>query len=237
MKKSKSSKANQKIKSKTSDAVAAASAGVIAQIEDIDARMKILTVSTRLFAEHGLHGISVREIAKASGLNLSLISYYFGGKEGLYKAVMENYANQVLNNLSHMFEIHADKLDKKIFIENMREFIRKFILLRKKSPDIAIILYRERLSGLPFARDVYENTFSRIGTSIVELLRVAQKKKIVKAEICPHDFILFLSEAILGYVNAHECKTNFMKHCINLEKDEEKLIDQLMMVFLQGVLI
>lgn len=231
MKKSKSSKSNQKLSSNSSEM----SSGM--QLVDTDARMKILAVSNRLFAEHGLHGISVRDIAKASGLNLSLISYYFGGKEGLYKAVMENYANQALKNLSHMFEIQADKLDKKIFIENIREFIRKFILMRKNGSDISIILYRERLSGLPFAREVYENTFSRIGSSVVELLRAAQKKKIVKAEICPHDFILFLSEAILGYLNAHDCKTNFMKHCINIEKDEEKLIDQLMMIFLQGVLI
>ncbi len=45
--------------------------------------------ATRLFSRHGLHGVSVRSIASDAGVNLSLISQYFGGKEPLYNCCME----------------------------------------------------------------------------------------------------------------------------------------------------
>jgi TetR/AcrR family transcriptional regulator, regulator of cefoperazone and chloramphenicol sensitivity len=50
------------------------------------ARQRILGVALRLFAENGFKKTSVREIAKQSHANIASISYYFGDKEGLYKA-------------------------------------------------------------------------------------------------------------------------------------------------------
>ena len=54
-----------------------------------DSRFQLLTVATPLFARKGLHGVSVRELARSAGVNLAMISYHFGGKEGLYAAVVE----------------------------------------------------------------------------------------------------------------------------------------------------
>ena len=49
---------------------------------------QLLVAATPLFAARGLHGTRVRDIARASGINPSMISYHFGGKEGLYRAVL-----------------------------------------------------------------------------------------------------------------------------------------------------
>ena len=54
-----------------------------------DSRFQLLTVATPLFARKGLHGVSVRELARSAGVNLAMISYHFGGKDGLYAAVVE----------------------------------------------------------------------------------------------------------------------------------------------------
>jgi len=58
-------------------------------MEQQDCRRKLIAASTPLFARKGLHGVNVRTLAKAAGVNLSMISYYFGGKSGLYAAVLE----------------------------------------------------------------------------------------------------------------------------------------------------
>ena len=55
----------------------------------LDSRSRILAAATPLFARHGLNGVSVREVASAAGVNLSMISYYFGGKEGLYASILK----------------------------------------------------------------------------------------------------------------------------------------------------
>ena len=54
-----------------------------------DTRTKLIETATPLFADNGLAGVSVRELAQAAGANVAAVSYHFGGKEGLYHAVLE----------------------------------------------------------------------------------------------------------------------------------------------------
>ncbi len=48
----------------------------------------ILQVAETLFAENGFHATSVRTIAKEAGVNVAMISYYFGSKEKLLDALL-----------------------------------------------------------------------------------------------------------------------------------------------------
>ena len=52
-----------------------------------EARNRLLDAALALFAEKGFAKTSTREIAQAAQVNIASISYYFGDKEGLYKAV------------------------------------------------------------------------------------------------------------------------------------------------------
>jgi AcrR family transcriptional regulator len=52
-------------------------------------RERLLEAAQEEFAEKGFAGARVESIAGRAGLNKQLISHHFGGKEGLYRAVME----------------------------------------------------------------------------------------------------------------------------------------------------
>ncbi len=67
----------------------------IEQALDATAKERLLRTSTKLFAAKGYDRVSVRELAKASKCNLSMISYYFGGKEKLYLEVFNGFFNRV----------------------------------------------------------------------------------------------------------------------------------------------
>ncbi len=54
-----------------------------------DARARLLQAGLRLFAAQGFAKTSTRELAEAASVNVASISYYFGDKAGLYKAVFE----------------------------------------------------------------------------------------------------------------------------------------------------
>lgn len=57
---------------------------------DTDAtRRNILDVATREFADKGLAGARIDEIAEKTNSSKRMIYYYFGGKEQLYRAVLE----------------------------------------------------------------------------------------------------------------------------------------------------
>lgn len=52
------------------------------------ARQDMVIAAERLFAERGLHGVSMREVvAAADQRNNSAIQYHFGGRDGLVRAV------------------------------------------------------------------------------------------------------------------------------------------------------
>jgi AcrR family transcriptional regulator len=52
-----------------------------------EARSRLLDAALTLFAEKGFAKTSTREIAQAAQVNIASISYYFGDKAGLYRAV------------------------------------------------------------------------------------------------------------------------------------------------------
>jgi AcrR family transcriptional regulator len=56
------------------------------QIPPLQPRANILITALKLFAAQGLVRTTVRQIAKEASVNVSAISYYFGDKNGLYRA-------------------------------------------------------------------------------------------------------------------------------------------------------
>ena len=57
--------------------------------EALETRDNILIVATREFADKGLAGARIDEIAEKTQSSKRMIYYYFGGKDELYRAVLE----------------------------------------------------------------------------------------------------------------------------------------------------
>ncbi len=49
---------------------------------------RLLAAATELFARHGFHGTSIRDIAERAGANVAAGHYHYGSKEGLYLEVL-----------------------------------------------------------------------------------------------------------------------------------------------------
>ncbi len=58
-------------------------------------REDLLHAGLLLFGEYGLNGVSTRMLAAEAKANIASIPYHFGGKEGLYKAVVQHIADQI----------------------------------------------------------------------------------------------------------------------------------------------
>ncbi|RYY72094.1 MAG: TetR/AcrR family transcriptional regulator [Chitinophagaceae bacterium] len=57
------------------------------EMEYGDKQMQIMEAAEELFAENGFNGTSVRDISEKAGVNLAMISYYFGSKDKLLEAI------------------------------------------------------------------------------------------------------------------------------------------------------
>ena len=56
--------------------------------QDQETRARVLNAAARLFAERGFAKVTVRDICKKARANVAAVNYHFGGKDGLYEAVM-----------------------------------------------------------------------------------------------------------------------------------------------------
>ena len=142
-------------------------------------RAELLAVATRVFAEDGYSGARVDEIAEQTRTTKRMIYYYFGGKEGLYLAALENAyrgireAEQALDvsdldpvdairelaQLTYDHHVGHPEFIRLVSIENIHqgEFIQRIDALREVvAPAVGVlegVLERGRAAG-EFRSDV-----------------------------------------------------------------------------------
>ena len=102
-------------------------------------REQLLDVGRRLFAERGLDGTSIEEIAAQAGVSKPVVYEHFGGKEGLYAVVVDREVDRFLgmatsllggNDTMEKFEVAAVTLLR--YIEDNSDGFR--ILVRDSNP-------------------------------------------------------------------------------------------------------
>ena len=76
--------------------------------DKIDKKDHILDVAEKVFSDQGYDGASTRAISGEAGVNMAMLNYYFGSKEGLFLAVFNRKINsfkdllQDLGNDEHL---------------------------------------------------------------------------------------------------------------------------------------
>ncbi len=83
----------------------------------IEKREHILITAEALFAEKGFEGTSVRELCAKAGVNVAMVSYYFGSKEQLMEALIEfrsGFMREKLDEIRQMDISASQKIEKTI---------------------------------------------------------------------------------------------------------------------------
>ncbi|HEY2288396.1 MAG TPA: TetR/AcrR family transcriptional regulator [Streptosporangiaceae bacterium] len=102
-------------------------------------REQLLDIGRRLFAERGLDGTSIEEIAARAGVSKPVVYEHFGGKEGLYAVVVDREVGRFLDMATRVlagddtmpkFEVAAVSLLR--YIEDNADGFR--ILVRDSNP-------------------------------------------------------------------------------------------------------
>jgi AcrR family transcriptional regulator len=91
--------------------------------EKTDTAARIMQTAEKLFAKKGFECVSIRELAAECGVNISLISYHFGGKEQLLEKIIETRVNSLLVGMRSLVEQDIQckaTLLKKVFKQNIK---------------------------------------------------------------------------------------------------------------------
>ncbi len=171
-------------------------------------RAQILDAATAEFAAHGYAGARISAIASRAGVNQQLISYYFDGKEGLYRAMSDHWAER-------QSELAPPGTP-------IPEQVRRFALEVLDNPGGARLM---AWSGLEFTRpdtDPDQDTRAARLQSGVDELRALQEAGRLPAEVDPACLLVILMAAgmattTLPHVIAGLCRVDpgspeFVRH-------------------------
>lgn len=103
------------------------------------ARANILAVATDEFSKKGLSGSRVDEIAERTHTVKRMIYYYFGSKEGLYRAVLER-AYEAIRSLEASLDLDALPPD-----QALRELVRTTFDYHNKHPEFVRLVMNENI--------------------------------------------------------------------------------------------
>jgi len=106
-----------------------------------DSRARLLAAARAEFAARGFAGASVDRIAARARLTKAMIYYHFQGKEGLYRAVLQEVFAAVGERTRHLRESTAAPADR------LREFVAAFAGELIARPDFPHVMFREALES------------------------------------------------------------------------------------------
>lgn len=193
---------------------------------DNDCRTNLIETATPLFAEKGFHGVSVRELAKAAGVNLSMISYYFGGKEGLYAEVL-NEQFTTLRRLAEIKTMDADALKK------FELYVRATVARYRKNPFLLRFYTSELTNPTPCFETIVKPAIKGVVSILQETFTEGLTHEQFRDGLDPTDTVLALAGMINFYFLLEPATAELVDHAP--ERDEE-LIRHIMDIFTRGIL-
>lgn len=162
-----------------------------------NAKQKLLKVAAEEFANKGYNGASTRDIVNKAGMNISAISYYFGGKEGLYSAIMEEIVGEV-NALTDDLFVRYDELKLAPSPAAAKELLYIFIkriltiLCTKQISDDKCKIYLHEYAASNSSFDFLDfKVNARFFSASVDLLIIISGGKITEKEAILFTFMFF----------------------------------------------
>jgi AcrR family transcriptional regulator len=104
-------------------------------------RNALIAAGVELFAERGFDGTTTEAVARRAAVNKAMISYHFGGKAGLYAAILEEHFIALANRLGELArsELPPDAL--------LRQLLGALGEMQARRPALPTMMLREVLSG------------------------------------------------------------------------------------------
>lgn len=156
-------------------------------------QIEIMDHALSLFSENGFENTSVRDIAAAAGINIAMISYYFGSKQKLLEAVFIQNTQSIRNKLEKIVKASdanpEEKIDQiiDVYIDAFIEHPQFFLLLSREQ-------IRTRNDSLYFAiRELKQ----RNGSLLKAAIKAGEKSGYFKKNID----VPMLAQTLFGTVN------------------------------------
>ncbi len=199
---------------------------------DESSRESLLTAAKRLFAEKGFDATTVREISEAAGVNISLVSYYFNGKEGLFRTCLEKFGMARLAAAQRLLQPPKSSEELRVRLEM---FIDEFFQSYLEEPDVTRIIHRECDLNYGVTEDIFRETFLKVFETLVGFVKAAQKAGLISKELEADSTSSILFGAVVHFTRIDLLNQKYLGHSLSDQKYRNKLSDHLIRIMLHGI--
>jgi AcrR family transcriptional regulator len=140
----------------------------------------LLDAAERLFAARGYDGCTVKQIGAAAKANPALLSYYFGGKAGTYRAVLQRRIAAFAGEGTRLMDDAASPS------EAIRRFAAGYMAFMLRHPSLPRLLIREVLDhdaahATAQVRAIAAGPFQ----ALCDVVRAGQRRGAFRADVDP----------------------------------------------------
>lgn len=176
-----------------------------------ETKEKLLQTATELFSKRGIDGVSTRDLAKASGVNLCSINYYFGTKQKLYEAILEDVVEKIVSLVAaRQIPLQSRGLsaldELKAFAGNLLELLCSDTI----SSIQAELLIKEIINPTAAYNKLYlqviEPLHKRLTSLIMQITGVSEQEAIIQTHCVMGQVVMFRvhKEALLRRLGAEK---------------------------------
>ena len=185
-----------------------------------DSRVALLDAAKELFATKGYSGTKVRDIVQKAKVNVSLISYHFGGKEGIYREVLTQLGDK---NLKIAQDCLVPSETKEGFLAGLEAYVERNISEAASRLEDFYLISREIDNVSPIFLELMEPLFSKPQILMIQFFEAAQKRGFVDSAIDPTTAANLLQGQIIFVVRAERMRSSLYGKSISDQGEQERL--------------
>jgi len=207
-------------------------------------RDRLIKNAMEMFAEQGYDKTSVRELARKADANIAAINYHFGGKEGLYQAVLEyivdymdSWAMPLVNAYDDFLKEQNGTFEMNKTINWIEEFIDTFITRAFESYESNILLHkiivREQLKPTLGFNKIYSMASLKLAEHIISDL-------LSKISDANEDKIIIYTNSIIGLMHRFVSANSSVRTELNVKdftKSQKQDIKELIIYQVKNTLL
>ena len=166
------------------------------------AELRLIEAAIDQFGQNGMSAVGTRAIADAAGVQMSAITYHFGGKEGLYRACAKHIVEKISGRVERILAFATSRGTDSGDPAGARAAVLAImgglatVMMRDELAPLARFVLREQMNPSPAFEIIYEGYMRRILDQMGMLLqRVARGT--LKTEELPVRSIALLGQAFV----------------------------------------
>jgi TetR/AcrR family transcriptional regulator, regulator of cefoperazone and chloramphenicol sensitivity len=200
--------------------------------QEQDTRLRLIEAASEIFIEQGYQAAKIRDIVTRARANLAAINYYFGGKEGLYAAVIQHNADLAIADFTQLAASVAGQPPEAQLKEYIQVFLRRLLHDNVQSR-MSKLIARESIEPTAAFGAVMEKFIFPAHTALAGIIRAIVGKEV--GDVAIRRSSMSVIGQCLYYQNARRVVQQIDPDFRYRPEDIERLADHIVAFSLGGL--